>query len=111
MDTPKMGPELVEALAEEGFPGNRLGLESRLRSALVRVGDEGELLSVIRGESVPDAAALPEAGPASLNLKALERDTIIRALAHWDGNRTRASETLGISVRTLRNKIREYELR
>jgi DNA-binding NtrC family response regulator len=47
----------------------------------------------------------------SLDLKTLERETIVRALAHWRGNRTRAAESLGISVRTLRNKIRDYGLR
>ncbi len=47
----------------------------------------------------------------SVHLKTLERDAIVRALGHRDGNRTRASEDLGINVRTLRNKIREYGLR
>ncbi|MCA9503167.1 MAG: sigma-54-dependent Fis family transcriptional regulator [Spirochaetaceae bacterium] len=108
--TPEIDASFVERLAQEGFRGNRLGLESRLRSVLMRrdVGArlEGAQLDVV---AVSSTRHVPAA--ASLDLKALERDTIIRALAHWDGNRTRASESLGISVRTLRNKIREYGLR
>ncbi|MFK7898863.1 MAG: sigma-54-dependent transcriptional regulator [Myxococcota bacterium] len=112
MRSPEISTELVALLAAEGFPGNQLGLESRLRSALVQAGEEGELLSAITRGRIPSPVdASPRMDPASLNLKTLERETIIRALAHWEGNRTRASETLGISVRTLRNKIREYELR
>jgi DNA-binding NtrC family response regulator len=39
----------------------------------------------------------------------VERDLIIETLRAYDGNRTRAAKTLAISVRTLRNKINEYE--
>jgi len=38
----------------------------------------------------------------------LERALILQTLAHYQGNRTRAADVLGISVRTLRNKINEY---
>lgn len=106
---PPIDGELVELLARDGFPGNWMGLESRLRGLLLQgaQGDPG-LHALVGSESMRGAGA--SAGPW-LNLKSLERDTIIRALAHWGGNRTRASESLGISVRTLRNKIREYDLR
>jgi amidophosphoribosyltransferase len=42
--------------------------------------------------------------------KELEMKAIVRALHRWEGNRTRASEELGISRRTLINKIAEYGL-
>ena len=44
----------------------------------------------------------------SLVLKEIERNVIFRALDQTDGNRTHAAEILGISVRTLRNKLNEY---
>ena len=109
-ETPDVDPELIAALAREGFPGNRLGLESRLRAALIR-SDRPEALLADDLASTGGAAQRGAAALESLDLKTLERETIVRALAHWKGNRTRASESLGISVRTLRNKIRDYGLR
>ena len=38
----------------------------------------------------------------------VEKDLIIDTLKHCLGNRTRAAEMLGISIRTLRNKLHEY---
>jgi len=38
----------------------------------------------------------------------VERDLILQTLRHCGGNRTQAADILGISVRTLRNKIRQY---
>lgn len=38
----------------------------------------------------------------------MERELILRTLERHDGNRTHAARTLGISIRTLRNKLREY---
>jgi DNA-binding protein Fis len=33
---------------------------------------------------------------------------VLQTLAHCDGNRTHAARVLGVSVRTMRNKIRQY---
>ena len=41
-------------------------------------------------------------------MEEVERDLIIETLTHCLGNRTRAAEILGISIRTLRNKLHEY---
>ena len=38
----------------------------------------------------------------------VERELVLQTLARCDGNRTRASRVLGVSVRTLPNKIRLY---
>jgi DNA-binding protein Fis len=38
----------------------------------------------------------------------VERDLIIETLHHCLGNRTHAANILGISIRTLRNKLRQY---
>ena len=41
-------------------------------------------------------------------IEAIERELVLQTLARCDGNRTRAARVLGFSVRTLRNKIRQY---
>lgn len=43
-----------------------------------------------------------------LDLKEIEKQTISKALSKTQGNRTRAAELLGFSVRTLRNKLKEH---
>ncbi len=44
-----------------------------------------------------------------LPLHEVEKIMILKSLEHTKGNRTRAAELLGISVRTLRNKLKEYK--
>jgi DNA-binding NtrC family response regulator len=41
-------------------------------------------------------------------LNEIEKRHILAALRHTGGNRTRAANMLGISIRTLRNKLQEY---
>jgi DNA-binding NtrC family response regulator len=41
-------------------------------------------------------------------LEAIERELVLHTLRHCDGNRTHAARVLGLSVRTMRNKIRQY---
>jgi DNA-binding NtrC family response regulator len=41
-------------------------------------------------------------------LALVEREFILQTLKHRHGNRTRAADLLGISIRALRNKIRDY---
>ncbi len=48
------------------------------------------------------------AEPATLDLQAIERRTIERALEKFGGNRSLAAEALGISRRTLQRKLKEY---
>ena len=57
----------------------------------------------------PDAS-VAENGKAQIGmpLSEVEKNHILRVLESSGGNRTRASETLGISIRTLRNKLQEY---
>ena len=72
---------------------------------------------------VPPLAPAPELPPPDLRalapheivplligstVEAIERELVLQTLARCDGNRTRAARLLGVSVRTLRNKIRQY---
>jgi DNA-binding NtrC family response regulator len=54
--------------------------------------------------------AQPPYAVASGRMKDVERDLIIRTLKETANNRTRAAEILGVSVRTIRNKLKEYAI-
>jgi DNA-binding NtrC family response regulator len=46
---------------------------------------------------------------AGVTVKEMERQLITKTLAEVNDNRTHAAELLGISIRTLRNKLKEYQ--
>jgi DNA-binding NtrC family response regulator len=61
-------------------------------------------------EPIESAKGQPAIGESELMpLHVMEQRMIIRSLDHTAGNRTQAAQLLGISVRTLRNKINEYK--
>jgi len=66
----------------------------------------------MRAAVAPPLLPAPSAMPAAPGtpIRELERLHLENTLALTDGNRTHAAEMLGISLRTLRNKIREYGL-
>ncbi len=73
----------------------------------------------VGGENAPDPAegAAPAvvvdpalAAAAVVPLSEVEKKAILDALVSTKGNRTRAAELLGISIRTLRNKLNEYRI-
>ena len=49
--------------------------------------------------------------PLGVTLQELEKKLIVETLAMQRQNRTRTAETLGISIRTLRNKLNEYNIK
>ena len=48
-------------------------------------------------------------GKPSMSVREMERALIMETLQAMNGNRTQAAKVLGISLRTLRNKLREYQ--
>ncbi|HBZ54375.1 MAG TPA: sigma-54-dependent Fis family transcriptional regulator, partial [Syntrophobacteraceae bacterium] len=85
--------------------GNVRELENVIqRAVLIAVGSElsSEYLLFDQDSTQPQTAM------ALMPLEEMERLMIGKALDSVQGNRTRAAEILGISVRTLRNKLQEY---
>jgi len=104
-----LSDEALDRLAAYHWPGNVRELENVIQRAVLFA--EGETvhardinLSVQpAGENAPLSATL-----VGRTVADVERDLILQTLRHCGGNRTQAADILGISVRTLRNKIRQY---
>jgi len=60
------------------------------------------------GEAAEAASPAHSAGMVGKTVAEVERDLIIDTLQHCLGNRTHAATILGISIRTLRNKLKQY---
>jgi DNA-binding NtrC family response regulator len=69
---------------------------------------ERDLPDRIAEGSLPHAT--PQQIPTGLTMEELEKLAITKALDQYGGNRTHAANRLGISVRTLQRKLRQYEL-
>ncbi|HWR89646.1 MAG TPA: helix-turn-helix domain-containing protein, partial [Dissulfurispiraceae bacterium] len=61
------------------------------------------------GEASAESFAGSEAATGG-TMRDVERDVIIKTLKSMKGNRTKTAEVLGVSVRTIRNKIKEYNI-
>ncbi len=57
---------------------------------------------------ISSSVSVTDANGAVLTIAELEKQAILAALRQTAGNRTKAAEVLGISIRTLRNKLQEY---
>jgi two-component system response regulator FlrC len=88
------------------WPGNVRELGNALERAAILTG--GDVVSA--ADIVADAAAAPAAPALDGTLKELEREAIKRALAATGGHRKQAAERLGIGLRTLYDKLKEYGL-
>jgi DNA-binding NtrC family response regulator len=100
--------EAVDCLVQMPWRGNVRELENTLaRAVLLCKGEriEKKDLSLDRQDGAGEGAPPSFAG---VSLKEIEKKTILHALDRTNGNRTHAAEILGISVRTLRNKLNEY---
>ena len=108
-------PEAIEALKNHHFYGNVRELENIIERAMIFSDSttidvkDLDLRSSVAKESVRERE-IQSSVEGTLSLKELERSAIISALQRWEGNRTKASEELGISRRTLISKIKEYDI-
>ncbi len=108
-------PLTAEALARlraHHWRGNVRELENCIHRAVLLAAGEVIDAGAIDLRAPPAAAAAgPVPGsPAAVGrtVAEMERDLILQTLEHTLGNRTRAASILGISIRTLRNKLRQY---
>ncbi|MGC9199455.1 MAG: sigma-54-dependent transcriptional regulator [Acidobacteriaceae bacterium] len=124
----ELRPEFLARLQSHNWPGNVRELANFIRRVVTLSGtsdldaecfDREFQIAAQASSRLASASACQPTGepvapsPAALAgtpIRELERMHVENTLALTDGNRTHAAEMLGISLRTLRNRIREYGL-
>jgi len=108
-------PNALKKLKSGFYYGNVRELENIIERALLFADDD-----LIREDdiTIEDNVGLPHQMKEAIvsktleikSLKEVEREKIIESLHRWMGNKTKASKELGISRRTLLNKLSEYDI-
>jgi transcriptional regulator with PAS, ATPase and Fis domain len=109
---------VLERLQQHDWPGNARELRNLMERAVILAQDGGliEVAQLPAGfgrTAAPTAATVSDANSISVRVGATvgeaERMLILRTLEFTGQNKTRAAEILGVSLKTLHNKLKEYE--
>jgi len=114
---PHLLPDFLDRLQAQSWPGNVRELANFMRRVVTlaetRTLDSNCFEMEFHGQSglkEPARASAKDELRAGTPIWQVEKAHLENTLALTDGNRTHAAEMLGISLRTMRNKIREYGL-
>jgi DNA-binding NtrC family response regulator len=124
-----IAPSVIDALGAHNWPGNIRELRNVLERAVIIAGEglveikhlpaflqarTGGVIAATAPAAAPIAAAPQEDSADSVRftvgttVEEAEKGLILRTLEHTRNNKTRAAEILGISLKTLHNKLKEY---
>jgi DNA-binding NtrC family response regulator len=110
----QVAPEVMEVLTQARWEGNVRELRNLIESLVVLAGGDTKVIAL---EHLPEQYRTPPPSPAASRpdagqprrMEEIEKEAILRTLEQTGGNRTRAADLLGIGLRTLQRKLREYE--
>jgi two-component system response regulator FlrC len=126
LDDKEISDDAMQVLINHSWPGNVRELENTLhRAVLLTLGNKIDKNDILLPDGKPHVEIqrktqkgtgnlpegtepLAESSMVGKTVSDVERDLIIDTLKHCLGNRTHAANILGISIRTLRNKLNIY---
>ncbi len=111
-ETCALDPNAAQLLLDYHWPGNVRELENIITRASVltttgRVTAD-ELRRWLISQPQESGASADESVPVGISLEAMERRLIEATLEHYGGHRARTAKALGIGIRTLSGKLRQY---
>jgi len=117
----KLDPAMMDIFAKYHWPGNIRQLRNVVLTSLIlgtgptlSLADVSWLFDELQPLPQENTLSIsnrqiPVSGLACMPLKQVERQAILDTLQHTTGNQTKAAKILGISDRTLREKVRQYK--
>lgn len=107
-----VSPRAMEVLKQYGWPGNVRELQNTVERFKILVDAD-----LITEDDIPFNVKNREAEaetdffdePSSFLLHNIEKRHIVRVLSYFKGNKTKAADAMGITVKTLYNKLAQYE--
>ncbi len=102
-----LSPDTLQTLIEYGWPGNVRELENTIERLVVFARDK---TITSRDLSYSNTLFPKMTASEPTSLKDMERQHIMKVLARVNGNKTRAAEMLGIDRKTLRTKVKKYDI-
>ena len=118
-DPAEISPSVMRRFFLYDWSGNVRELENAIQSAIVLADGDSidvqhipEAIQKIASDESDDLAPLPgDDLRLGANLDAFERNLILQAMSRAEHNQMKAAKLLGISPRTLRNKVQKHRLR
>ncbi len=106
----EFSPEAVEKLARYQWPGNVRELKHTvLRAAILNRGRDRVEVLPENFDRPPKWASGADNLRAGMSIRDVEKNLIEKTLEHYDGNKKMTAEALGVSLKTLYNRLREYD--
>lgn len=106
----EISEDALQILIEYNWPGNIRELENTIERFCIFIDDETitpeNLIPHFQWNKTPPEGR--EKG--TMDLFQLEKNHILKVLSYCEGNKTKAADLLGITVKTLYNKIKSYDL-
>ncbi len=104
----EISPEAMSLLLKYEWKGNVRELENTIQRAVLLSTSEVILPKNLYLETTDEDLQKFDSFRVGISVKEMEKTLIFKTLKEVHGNRTKAAKILGISIRTLRNKLREY---
>jgi DNA-binding NtrC family response regulator len=101
----QISPEAMQRLTNYSWPGNVRELKHAVHRAYIVATDD--VVNAPEPLDEPDPSGI-EGLCAGRSIADVERDLIMATLAHFNGDKKAAATSLGVSLKTLYNRLKDY---